>query len=197
MKKRLFLAGVVITIVSICLSGLVGCSKKAAVKQSSEEPQVMTKQEAAPAPAMVATPEGEKTKPVPEPEAVPPPVESEQKVAPTQEAMQLEDIHFDFDKYDLLLGDRKILSNHTDWLLKNADSRVKIEGNCDERGTEEYNMALGQRRADEAKRYLVNMGVDKKRISTVSYGKDQPLDPGHNEEAWAKNRRDHFVLLKK
>ena len=85
-----------------------------------------------------------------------------------------------------------------DWLLKNSEYKVKIEGNCDERGTEEYNMALGQRRSDEAKKYLLSMGIAIKRISTVTYGKDRPIDPGHDEEAWAKNRNDHFVIsLKK
>ncbi len=72
---------------------------------------------------------------------------------------------------------------------------MRIEGNCDERGTVEYNLALGQKRADAAKAYLVNLGVDGKRLETVSYGKEKPVDPGHNEEAWAKNRRDHFTSL--
>jgi peptidoglycan-associated lipoprotein len=120
----------------------------------------------------------------------------EKKEIMAQEMTQLSDIHFDFDKSDLRPNDRKILSSHADWLSKNESYDVKIEGNCDERGTEEYNMALGQRRADEAKKYLINMGIDKKRISTISYGKDRPLDPRHNEEAWAKNRRDDFVLSK-
>jgi peptidoglycan-associated lipoprotein len=131
--------------------------------------------------------------PVTEEKAAKPATESGQKIAAAQ---KLKDIHFDFDKYNLRPEDRTILGSHADWLLKNAGYKVKIEGNCDERGTEEYNMALGQRRADEAKKYLLNMGIAKKRISTISYGKDRPLDLGHDEDAWAKNRRDDFVLSK-
>jgi peptidoglycan-associated lipoprotein len=106
----------------------------------------------------------------------------------------LENIHFDFDKSALRAEDREILKKHAAWLMKNKDYSLVIEGNCDERGTTEYNLALGERRAEEAKKYLVALGVDEKRIKTISYGKEKPLDPGHTEEAWAKNRRDQFVL---
>ncbi|HUN56266.1 MAG TPA: peptidoglycan-associated lipoprotein Pal [Smithella sp.] len=105
----------------------------------------------------------------------------------------LEDIHFDFDKYNIRQNDRTILSRDAAYLLKHKRVGIVIEGNCDERGTAEYNMALGEKRADEAKKYLVNLGVETKRIKTVSYGSEKPLDPGHDEEAWAKNRRDHFA----
>jgi peptidoglycan-associated lipoprotein len=108
----------------------------------------------------------------------------------------LKDIHFDFDQYSIGQEDRKIISSHADYLLKNKMVKIVIEGNCDERGTAEYNLALGDRRAQEAKKFLVNSGVDQKRIKTISYGKERPLDPDHNEEAWAKNRRDHFVVSK-
>lgn len=107
------------------------------------------------------------------------------------------DIYFDFDKYNLRAGDRDILKKHGEWLTKNSDYSVVVEGHCDERGTAEYNLALGERRAQEAKKYLIGLGVADKRVSTVSYGKERPLDPGHNEEAWAKNRRDHFVVTRK
>jgi peptidoglycan-associated lipoprotein len=106
----------------------------------------------------------------------------------------LRDIHFDFDQYSISQEDRKILSSHADYLLKNKNVKIIIEGNCDERGTTEYNLALGDRRGQEAKKFLVNSGVDQKRITTISYGKERPLDSEHNEEAWAKNRRDHFVV---
>jgi peptidoglycan-associated lipoprotein len=106
----------------------------------------------------------------------------------------LRDIHFDFDQYSISQEDRKILSSHADYLLKDKNVKITIEGNCDERGTTEYNLALGDRRAQEAKKFLVNSGVDEQRIETISYGKERPLDPDHNEEAWAKNRRDHFVV---
>jgi len=106
----------------------------------------------------------------------------------------LEDIHFDFDKYNIRQDDRQILSRNAAYLSKNINVKIVIEGNCDERGTTEYNMALGERRADEAKQYLVNLGIDGKRITTISYGSEKPLDPGHDEDAWAKNRRDHFAI---
>ena len=106
----------------------------------------------------------------------------------------LRDIHFDFDQYSISQEDRKILSSHADYLLKNKNVKIIIEGNCDERGTTEYNLALGDHRALEAKKFLVNSGVDRERIKTISYGKERPLNPDHNEEAWAKNRRDHFVV---
>ena len=106
----------------------------------------------------------------------------------------LKDIHFDFDQYSIRPEDRQILSGHADLLLKNKNIKIVIEGNCDERGTAEYNLALGDRRAQEAKNFLVNSGVDPKRIKTISYGMERPLDPDHNEDAWAKNRRDHFVV---
>ena len=106
----------------------------------------------------------------------------------------LEDIHFDFDKYNIRQDDRQILSRNAAYLSKNINVKIVIEGNCDERGTAEYNMALGERRADEAKQYLVNLGIDGKRITTISYGSEKPLDPGHDEDAWAKNRRDHFAV---
>jgi len=110
----------------------------------------------------------------------------------------LKDIHFDFDKFSLKPEDREILKGHADWLLGHRDYMVTIEGHCDERGTTEYNLALGERRAGEAKRFLVDLGVAEARISTISYGKERPLDTGHDEEAWAKNRRAHFaVALKK
>jgi len=114
--------------------------------------------------------------------------------APVMAAPELADIHFDYDKYNIRPGDADILKKNYGTMSSNS-GKVRIEGNCDERGTVEYNLALGQKRADAAKAYLVNLGVDGKRIETVSYGKEKPVDPGHNEEAWAKNRRDHFTPL--
>jgi peptidoglycan-associated lipoprotein len=119
-----------------------------------------------------------------------------QEQAASQITTDLKDINFDFDKYNIRSEDRKILSYHAAFLLKNKNVQIVIEGNCDERGTVKYNLALGDRRAKEAKKYLVKSGVDSKRIKTISYGKERPLDPGHDEDAWAKNRNDHFVLSK-
>jgi peptidoglycan-associated lipoprotein len=113
------------------------------------------------------------------------------------ESKMLKEIHFDFDKYDIRRGDTEILKENAALLMKNPGVKIQIEGHCDERGTVEYNLALGERRANSAKRYLSSLGITGDRISTISYGKERPLDPGHNEEAWAKNRRDHFIVLSK
>jgi peptidoglycan-associated lipoprotein len=105
----------------------------------------------------------------------------------------LSDIHFDFDKYDLRPGDRDVLTSHGKWLSDNGSVRVLIEGHCDERGTVEYNLALGEKRARTARDFLVNYGVPADRVEIISYGKERPLDPRHSEDAWASNRRCHFV----
>jgi peptidoglycan-associated lipoprotein len=114
-----------------------------------------------------------------------------------KELYELVDINFDFDKANLSDNARAILDKHAVWLNKNKAANITIEGNCDERGTAEYNLALGQRRAESAAKYLMDMGIDSKRIRTISYGLERPLDPAHNEAAWAKNRRDHFVVSEK
>ena len=116
------------------------------------------------------------------------------EAATEREASQFDDIHFDYDRDVLRQDAQEILGMHAKWLIAHQNYIVRIEGNCDERGSVEYNLALGQRRADNAMKYLVDLGVDKSRISTISYGKERPVDPGHNEEAWAKNRRDHFSV---
>ena len=189
--KKIFYIRVIAVLAIVVLFAVSGCStKKETVRESSPSPAEM-KQEPAIQPQEEMKPSWEaETK---EPKIV---AEGEQKVAAAQAAYDMADIHFDFDDYVLRQEDRKILNNHADWLLKNSEYRVKIEGNCDERGTEEYNLVLGQRRADEAKQYLINMGINEKRLSTISYGKDNPVDPGHDENAWVKNRRDKFVLSK-
>jgi peptidoglycan-associated lipoprotein len=103
-------------------------------------------------------------------------------------------LHFDFDKHELTTINRKYLDGLADALQACPAVHVVIEGNCDERGTKEYNLHLGQRRADVAKQYLVRLGVNEDRIGTVSYGLERPADDRHNEEAWAMNRRDDFSL---
>jgi peptidoglycan-associated lipoprotein len=113
------------------------------------------------------------------------------------ESRLLKDIHFDFDKYDIRPGDADILKENAALLMKYPTVKIQIEGHCDERGTVEYNLALGERRANNTKNYLVSLGVSSDRISPISYGKERPLDPGHNEEAWAKNRRAHTIILSK
>jgi len=113
------------------------------------------------------------------------------------ESKLLKDIRFDYDKYDIRREDEGILKENAAFLKKNPKMKIQIEGHCDERGTVEYNLALGERRANSTKRYLVSLGITSDRISTISFGKERPLDPGHNEEAWAKNRRAHIVVLSK
>ena len=182
--------GLIITILILCV-GLImmGCPKKTAVK---EEPSVKkeeaTKTEAERAKEAKAKEQFEKSLVAEKT----PGVEGE-----VFESSLLKDIHFDFDKYDIRPGDASILNENAALLKKYPNVKIQIEGHCDERGTVEYNLALGERRANSTKNYLASHGVSPSRISTISYGKEKPLDPGHNEEAWAKNRRAHIVILSK
>lgn len=107
---------------------------------------------------------------------------------------QAQDIYFDFDKYDLKNSGKQALKGLSSMLLKNTSVNVAIQGNCDERGTAEYNLALGDRRADAAKNYLEALGINAARITTVSYGSEKPVCQEKTEACWAKNRRDHFEL---
>jgi len=111
-----------------------------------------------------------------------------------KEAFVNELIHFEYDKSRLLPEAKAILKNKAKWLLANPTVNVIIEGHCDDRGTNEYNMALGDRRAQSAKSYLVDLGVPSRRLTTISYGEEKPLAFGQNESAWAKNRRAQFVI---
>ena len=104
-------------------------------------------------------------------------------------------IYFDFDKSNIKAEQRDRLEKNAAMLKQNQSSRVRIEGNCDERGSNEYNMALGERRAQSAKKYLVNLGIHKDRMHTISYGEEKPLLHGHDEYSWAQNRRDDFVIV--
>ena len=106
----------------------------------------------------------------------------------------LVDVHFDFDKYVIRPRDAEILDANARWLRANADARLLIEGHCDERGTEEYHLSLGDRRAKAAMDYLVAQGIQPARITTISYGKERPQCSDHNDACWAKNRRAHFLV---
>ncbi len=103
-------------------------------------------------------------------------------------------IYFDFDRYNIRPDMISRMEENASFLKEFSDIKIEIQGNCDERGTNEYNLALGEKRALSAKRYLVNLGISPSRIDVVSFGEEKPLDPGHNEAAWAKNRRDDFVI---
>ena len=109
----------------------------------------------------------------------------------------LRDISFDTDKWDILPAARASLKENAAWLLAHPEFRLSTEGHCDERNTEAYNLALGERRANAAKEYLIGLGIPAERISTVSYGKARPLCTQSTEDCWAKNRRDHFMLMDK
>lgn len=105
-------------------------------------------------------------------------------------------VHFDYDSAAIRADDRHTLEEIAAWMKQNPGKKIMIAGNCDERGTTEYNLALGQRRASSARAYLVRLGAPAKDIGTISYGEERPVDPAHNNDAWAKNRRDEFGIQK-
>jgi peptidoglycan-associated lipoprotein len=136
----------------------------------------------------------------PKVETVKKPSESERRVkeaAPSVESLTFEKVYFDFDKYDLTAEARDILAEHARLLKNFPNVKLLIEGHCDERGTIEYNLALGERRANAVKSYLTNYGIHPDRVYTISYGKERPVDGGHTEEAWAKNRRAAFNIVQR
>ena len=105
----------------------------------------------------------------------------------------LQRIHFDFDRSNIKPEYEPVLKGNADWMRNNPNTNVTIEGHCDERGSIEYNIALGDRRANSAKRYMMNLGIPSGRLSTISYGKERPLCTQHTESCWWQNRRDEFV----
>ncbi len=109
----------------------------------------------------------------------------------------LQDVPFDFDSAELIPAARPILDRTAEWLRFYNTVTLLVEGHCDERGTVEYNLALGERRATAAYNYLMSLGIPASRLKTISYGKEFPLDPGHTEDAWARNRRAHFEVTSK
>ena len=143
------------------------------------------------------------TEPESEFEAVPPPViditpaetVTAREEPATQAVIVFRDVHFDFDKYDLTENARQILAGHARILKDNLNVKILVEGHCDDRGTIEYNLTLGERRADAVRKYLESYGIDPSRVSTISYGEERPLDPRHDEEAWGKNRRSAFIIM--
>jgi peptidoglycan-associated lipoprotein len=142
---------------------------------------------------------------VPAPVVTPPPAEPKPVIADTQkvaaiaepslkdELAQCNTVYFDYDRYDLRPDAIATLEKAAKVLKQYPNAIITIEGHCDERGTVEYNLALGERRAHAVKTYLINYGIKPDNLITISYGKERPIDPGHNEEAWAKNRRAVLV----
>ncbi|OGR11465.1 MAG: peptidoglycan-associated lipoprotein [Deltaproteobacteria bacterium RIFOXYB2_FULL_66_7] len=182
-----------VLVLSVAALVAVGCAKKQTVKSEGAPGAPGAAVTPAPpavgeAPVMEAPPAPVAVAPATPPAAAP-------GVAVTEEKMsQFDDVRFDFDKSEVKEDGRKTCQVVADYLKKNPMAKFLIEGHCDERGTSEYNMALGDRRATAVMNYLVSLGVPKAALSTVSFGKEKPLDPGHDEGAWEKNRRAHFVL---
>src|SRR5574341_619096 len=160
------------------LAFLVGCAGKKALKPAVEQPKTETETK-----THETTPEPIKEEPVT--------TESEELAG----KVELQRIHFEFDKYRLTDEAKDILAENARALKNSPNIRITIEGHCDERGTAEYNLALGERRAQTAKNYLMELGVPENRIQIISYGKERPMDMGHSEDSWAKNRRDDFIVM--
>ena len=181
MKQR-----TMVLLVALGMAALVnvGCASNEVVK--TEEPVAVTaKAEPAPEP---------KIEPKVQPKEEPKPVEA--MAAKASAAVSFESVYFDFDKADLRQDARAVLNKNADTLKSNADIKVKIEGNCDARGSAEYNLALGERRAKSAMQYLITLGIPADRISTISYGKEKANAGGTGESVWSKDRRGDFVTVK-
>lgn len=193
MAKRVLFYGLSF-LLAITMAVLVSaCAKRVSV---SEEEVAKAPETVAPAPKPVET-------------VAPKPIVEE--AMPTTEALKeealamaegrtsagLAPIYFDFDMYNIRSDQPSRLDQNAKWLKKNPTARIRIEGNCDERGSNEYNLALGERRANSAKDYLTNMGIAPERIETLSYGEERPLCPEHDEECWSKNRRADFATIGK
>ncbi len=188
-----------LSLVTLLCFGLAaaGCAKKEMVKTEETVPPVVASQTTPP--AIPATPPAKA-----EPLAAQPISEAPVKTETLQPATALDTvvatldrIFFDFDSFILTQTSRDTLSRNADYLLKKQpNARVLIEGHCDERGSDEYNLALGEKRARATRDYLVTLGVAANRLSVISYGEEKPLDPAHTDEAWAKNRRAEFLIVK-
>jgi peptidoglycan-associated lipoprotein len=188
--RHLRSAAAVLPILGLTLL-LAGCPKRPAMTAATAPPPVPPAAAAPPTPAAPA-PAPVAPTPVAPPTAVTPAPPKEYKANDA-----LKPIYFAFDKSDIRPGDAKVLDANAAYLKANADQLVLIEGHCDERGTNEYNLALGERRAKAAMNYLVSNGVEAGRITTISYGKERPVCSEHNEACWSRNRNDTFLTKEK
>lgn len=194
MKQRM-----IALLAALSMAALVagGCANKEVVK--TEEPAAATVKAETPKPVQPPAVKAEEA-PVRAQTADATPVikpAESQPVQPAAEVSAFETVYFDFDRSDLRQDARNILTKNAEILLKSRPAqKIRIEGHCDERGSAEYNLALGERRATSAMQYLITLGVQPERLSIVSYGKEKPAVQGHDEEAWAKNRRAEFVIDK-
>jgi peptidoglycan-associated lipoprotein len=170
---------------------LAGCPKRPATTAASAPPPT-----GAPAPSSAA-PSTSAPSTAMTPSTVAPATAAPSTTPPApsefRETDNLKDVFFDFDRYDIRANDARTLDTNAAW-LKTNNSLVLIEGHCDERGTNEYNLALGERRAKATMNYLVGQGVQANRITIISYGKERPTCTEHSEACWAKNRRAHFLV---
>jgi peptidoglycan-associated lipoprotein len=178
-------------VLSVVLVFAVGCAKKELVKSTDTAPGAGMSTATTAEPGMQEPIVSETLKP----ESQPSEMQSAMAgIAATQERpSDFPDIHFDYDQSFIREDAKPILKDVADYLKSDSSAAILIEGHCDERGTAEYNIALGERRAESTKSYLVSLGVRSGAISTVSFGEEKPLDTGQTEVAWAKNRRAHFV----
>ena len=187
-----------LSLVIVSLALMPACRSKKTVEPVTHPTMTVPEPPAptvAPAPQPVEPPHDfVQEKPVQE-EALPSDIEELNRVA--QQRGLIADAFFNYDESTLSADAQSALQTSANWLKKNPQYNLLIEGHCDERGTEQYNLALGDRRANTAKDYLTTLGVDSARIRTVSYGEERPFDPGHDESAWAKNRRAHLVIVGK
>ncbi len=175
-------------------AALSSCRGRARVEEVTPPP---------PPPEVEEQPEVETVEKVEEPVVVKEPELTEEEIfmSKTLEEINLEAplqmIHFDYDKYFIREDAKLVLEANADWLKKYVAAVILIEGHCDERGTEEYNLALGEKRAKSTLDYLASLGISADRTRTISYGKSVPLDPEHNEISWQKNRRAQFLIIRK
>lgn len=182
-NKHFFLLGIIVV---LSVFALWGCPKKSQVTASPETPQGT-----APSAAEPATGAGESR----DEQAARQRAKEEAMERAATAAAGLQPIYFDFDKSFVRDDARAVMKANAEWLKANPNMKLRIEGNSDERGTREYNQALGQRRAASAKKYLLDMGVSAKRISLISYGKEKPDCSESSEGCWQKNRRDDFIAV--
>lgn len=197
MKKNLSLIGLIMAFALSCVL-LVGCAEKqAVVKDESMQEQKAASAQATPA-TVTDDEAARRAKEQADREAALK-AQAEKDARARRNAAALADlniqnVYFDYDQSSIRSDAREILKSNSEIFTKNSGATIVVEGHCDERGTAEYNMALGERRAQEVKQYLVNLGIPATRIETISYGEEKPLDPGHDEAAWAQNRRAQFLL---
>lgn len=185
-KKGTVACKITVILALFIFMGFVGCSKKQ-VKSTPVELEKFTLEE-----EPLEEPLEELEIAEIEPEFPP---EERIEIKEVRELPKLKDVYFEFDKSDLTSQARKTLDANAKWLKEYSKIKVIVEGHCDERGTIEYNLALGQRRAVMVRKYLITLGVKPERITTISYGEEKPVDIGHDEEAWARNRRAHTLAI--